>query len=104
MGTEQGDPQRDANTADEAQHPHHENIIEEVAEELESRFLAAAEVATATSSPEVNLVDAVVAGLEGQPEPKDADPQAVEGKPDPQRASSTAPEDPDPKPSAKPQP
>ncbi len=50
---------------DPAQPEHHESIIERIGDELESRFLAAAEVATATTSAETNLADAVVRAIEG---------------------------------------
>lgn len=42
-----------------------ENVAERVVDELESRFLAAAEVATATTSAEENLVTAGVEAIVG---------------------------------------
>ena len=59
---------------------HHKNVIERVAEDLESRFLAAAEVATETTSAETNLAMAALTAIEGPPkaapaggEPEDDD-------------------------------
>lgn len=55
-------------------------MIERVAEDLESRFLAAAEVATETTSAETNLAMAALTAIKGPPkaepsggEPKDDD-------------------------------
>ncbi|HEY0491861.1 MAG TPA: hypothetical protein VGD57_00145 [Candidatus Dormibacteraeota bacterium] len=63
--------------ADPAQPEHHESLIERVGDELEARFLAAAEVATATTSAETNLADAVIRAIEGPPKSKtDPDPKA----------------------------
>lgn len=93
MEKEHGAEQRDASAGGEKP-AHHENIIEEVAEELESRFLAAAEVATSTTSPEVNLVDAVVRGLEGQPH--DDKPGAPDQEDEQRAASATVEDEPDP--------
>jgi hypothetical protein len=42
-----------------------ENVAERVVDALESRFLAAAEVATSTTSAEENLASAVVEAIEG---------------------------------------
>ncbi len=42
-----------------------ENVVQRVEEILESRFLAAAEVATSTTSAEENLASAVVEAIEG---------------------------------------
>ncbi len=43
----------------------HENVVRRVEDILESRFLAAAEVATSTTSAEENLASAVVEAIEG---------------------------------------
>ncbi len=43
----------------------HENVVQRVEDILESRFLAAAEVATSTTSAEENLASAVVEAIEG---------------------------------------
>jgi hypothetical protein len=43
----------------------HENVVGRVEDFLESRFLAAAEVATSTTSAEENLASAVVEAIEG---------------------------------------
>lgn len=42
-----------------------ENVVQRVEDILESRFLAAAEVATSTTSAEENLASAVVEAIEG---------------------------------------
>ncbi len=42
-----------------------ENVVQRVGDILESRFLAAAEVATSTTSAEENLASAVVEAIEG---------------------------------------
>ena len=42
-----------------------ESVVQRVEDILESRFLAAAEVATSTSSAEENLASAVVEAIEG---------------------------------------
>jgi hypothetical protein len=52
---------------------HHETLIERVGDELESRFLAAAEVATGTTSAETNLATAALRAIEG---PAKAEPSA----------------------------
>lgn len=46
----------------------HENIIERVAQELESRFLEGAELATETTSAETNVALAVLGAIEGPPD------------------------------------
>lgn len=43
----------------------HEHVVQRVEDILESRFLAAAEVATSTTSAEENLASAVVEAIEG---------------------------------------
>jgi hypothetical protein len=43
----------------------HENVVQRVEDILEARFLAAAEVATSTTSAEENLASAVVEAIEG---------------------------------------
>ncbi|TMD07283.1 MAG: hypothetical protein E6J01_06350 [Chloroflexi bacterium] len=43
----------------------HESVVRRVEDILESRFLAAAEVATSTTSAEENLASAVVEAIEG---------------------------------------
>jgi hypothetical protein len=55
---------------------HHEGIIERMADEIESRFLQAAQVATGTSSAEVNLATAALEAIEGTPDEPSADPAA----------------------------
>jgi hypothetical protein len=81
----------DEQKAEPAQPEHHESLIERVGDELESRFLAAAEVATATTSAETNLADALVRAIEGpartEPavEPEDDEPTQP-GRSDPDRA------------------
>jgi hypothetical protein len=58
-----------------------ENIIERVAEELESRFFEGAELATETTSAETNIALAALGAIEG---PHDAEPaparKATHGK------------------------
>jgi hypothetical protein len=58
-----------------------ENIIERVAEELESRFFEGAELATGTTSAETNIALAALGAIEG---PHDAEPaparKAIHGK------------------------
>jgi hypothetical protein len=81
----------DEQNADPAPPEHHESLIERVGDELESRFLAAAEVATATTSAETNLADALVRAIEGPPrtEPAveaDDDGPAQPGRSDPDPA------------------
>jgi hypothetical protein len=49
--------------------PHHENVIQRVAEELEARFFEGAELATETSSAETNVALAALGAIEG---PRDA--------------------------------
>jgi hypothetical protein len=73
MAKRQSDPPGGQGTQPE-QAPHHETLIEEIAEDLESRFLAAAQVATSTSSPEVNLATAALAGLEDELRTEPAEP------------------------------
>ncbi|GAC1483758.1 MAG: hypothetical protein PVSMB9_09550 [Candidatus Dormibacteria bacterium] len=46
----------------------HESFIERVGDELESRFIAAAEVATGTTSAETNLATAALRAIEGPEE------------------------------------
>ena len=48
--------------------PQHESLLERVGDELESRFIAAAEVATGTSSAETNLATAALRAIEGPAE------------------------------------
>lgn len=43
----------------------HENILQRAEDVLESRFLAAAELATSTTSAEENLASALVEAIEG---------------------------------------
>jgi hypothetical protein len=45
--------------------PHHENVIQRVAEEVEARFFEGAEMATETSSAETNVALAALAAIEG---------------------------------------
>jgi hypothetical protein len=73
MDNKADDPKADAENPGLAQPEHQESIIERIGDELESRFLAAAEVATATTSAEINMADAVLRAIEGpardMPEP-----------------------------------
>jgi hypothetical protein len=48
----------------------HENVVQRVEDILEARFLAAAEVATGTTSAEENLASAVVEAIEGHRDQK----------------------------------
>ena len=50
-----------------------ENIVQRVAEELESRFFEGAEMATETTSAETNVVLAALGAIEG---PRDVEPPA----------------------------
>jgi hypothetical protein len=64
-----------------AKKPHHENVIERVAEELEARFFEGAELATETSSAETNVVLAALGAIEGPRDVKQpASPKATHGK------------------------
>jgi hypothetical protein len=74
------DNKADEQKADPEPPEHHESLIERVGDELESRYLAAAEVATATTSAETNFADAVLRAIEGPA--KDASPE-----PDPDKDS-----------------
>lgn len=65
MDNKADDPKADTEKLDTAQPAHHESLIERIGDELESRFLAAAEVATATTSAETNMADAVLRAIEG---------------------------------------
>jgi hypothetical protein len=49
--------------------PHHENVIQRVAEEVEARFFEGAEMATETSSAETNAALAALAAIEGPHDP-----------------------------------
>jgi hypothetical protein len=85
------DNKADAQKADPVPPEHHESLIERVGDELESRFLAAAEVATATTSAETNLADALVRAIEGPPRTEPAvepagDHPTPPGNSDPDRA------------------
>ncbi|HEY8737859.1 MAG TPA: hypothetical protein VIO62_12545 [Candidatus Dormibacteraeota bacterium] len=71
----------DDTTSDQATPRHHETIIERVGDELESRFLAAAEVATGTTSAETNLANAALRAIEGPAEPAPADEIAPSTEP-----------------------
>lgn len=74
------DNKADEQKADPTQPEHHESLIERVGDELESRFLAAAEVATATTSAETNMADAVLRAIEGPA--KDVSPETDRDKDD----------------------
>jgi hypothetical protein len=50
--------------------PPHENPIQRVAEEVEERFFEGAELATATTSPETNVLLAAEAAIVGNRQPK----------------------------------
>jgi len=78
MDNKADDQKADAEKPDTVQPEHHESIIERIGDELESRFLAAAEVATATTSAETNMADAVVRAIEGPA--KDVSPEPDQGK------------------------
>jgi hypothetical protein len=54
---------------------HHENVVQRVAEEIESRLLEGAEMATETSSAETNVALAALAAIEGPHDAK-AKPEA----------------------------
>ena len=73
---------------DDLKPEHHETLIERVGDELESRFLAAAKVATGTSSAETNLATAALRAIEG---PSRAEP-VVEPAPstEPERGTEPA--------------
>jgi len=73
MDSKADDPKADGEKLDSAQPEHHESLIERIGDELESRFLAAAEVATATTSAETNMADAVLRAIEGPA--KDVSPE-----------------------------
>jgi hypothetical protein len=60
-------------TPDKTRPEHHESVIERVGDELEARFLAAAEVATGTTSAETNLANAALRAIEG---PEKGEPAA----------------------------
>jgi len=61
--------------------PHHENLIERVAEELEARFFEGAELATETSSSETNVALAALGAIEGPRDRKQpASQKATHGK------------------------
>jgi hypothetical protein len=61
--------------------PHHENLIERVAEELEARFFEGAELATETSSAETNVALAALGAIEGPRDVKrPARPKATNAK------------------------
>jgi hypothetical protein len=58
-------PRSKAAKSPSPQKPHRENVIQRVAEEIESRFLEGAEMATETTSAETNAALAVLAAIEG---------------------------------------
>jgi hypothetical protein len=61
--------------------PHHENVIERLAERLEERFFEGAELATETSSAETNVALAALGAIEGPREVKQpARPKATNAK------------------------
>ena len=69
-----------------AKAPHHENVVQRVAEEIESRFLEGAEMATETSSAETNVALAALAAIEGPHDAKaegQAKPAAKRKRPRP---------------------
>jgi hypothetical protein len=68
---------------------HRENIIERIEDELESRFIAAAEVATGTTSAETNLATAALRAIEGPAEPE---PSADAAPPVPEKGPDSKPE------------
>jgi hypothetical protein len=74
------DNKADEQKTDPAHPEHHESLIERVGDELESRFLAAAEVATATTSSETNVADALLRAIEGPPKDESPEPES-ENKP-----------------------
>jgi hypothetical protein len=69
------DNKPDEQKADPVQPKHHESLIERVGDELGSRFLAAAEVATATTSAETNVADALLRAIEGPPKDESPEPE-----------------------------
>jgi hypothetical protein len=76
-------------TPDETKPEHHESVIERVGDELEARFLAAAEVATGTTSAETNLANAALRAIEGpekgEPAAEPATDSIETGRSDPKR-------------------
>lgn len=61
--------------------PHRENVIRRIAEEIESRFLEGAEMATETTSAETNVALAALAAIEGPREtPAAPKAKAAHGK------------------------
>lgn len=67
---------------------HHENIIERIGDDLESRFIAAAEVATGTTSAETNLATAALRAIEGPAEPE---PLSEAATPTPEKGTEAQP-------------
>ena len=70
------DNKADEEKSEPAQAKHHESLIERVVDELEARFLAAAEVATATTSSETNVADALLRAIEGPPKDDPSESEA----------------------------
>ncbi|HYM51170.1 MAG TPA: hypothetical protein VET65_11465 [Candidatus Limnocylindrales bacterium] len=65
---------------------HKRNLVEQVAEEIESHLLAAGQVATGTSSAEVNLLAAAMEAVEGPPPAADEPAQRKRRRPARRRA------------------
>ncbi|MEO6795466.1 MAG: hypothetical protein ABI401_13825 [Candidatus Dormibacter sp.] len=68
---------------------HHETIIERIGDDLESRFIAAAEVATGTTSAETNLATAALRAIEGPAKPE---PSTEAATPTPEKGTEAQPQ------------
>src|SRR5437867_3704454 len=65
---------------------HRQNIVERIAEEVESRFFEGAEMATETTSAETNAALAALAAIEGPPDSEKAEAKPAHGKRKPARS------------------
>jgi len=65
---------------------HRQNIVERIAEEVESRFFEGAEMATETTSAETNAALAALAAIEGPPDSDKAEAKPAHGKRKPARS------------------
>ena len=63
-----------------------EGLIERIAEEVESRFLEGAEMATETTSAETNAALAALAAIEGPRDSEEAEAKPAHGKRKPARS------------------
>ena len=75
MDNKADNPTADPEKLDPPQPEHQESLIERIGDALESRFLAAAEVATATTSSETNVADALLRAIEGPPKDESPEPE-----------------------------